>query len=392
MSRFAVNRRYVWLAVVIVVLLAAFAWVALRSGPLAPVDVVLAEAREQPIAPALVGIGTVEARYTYSIGPTAPGRLASIEVDVGDRVSPGQLLGRMDPVDLQQRIAASAEAQGRAAAVERTAEAQIGEAGSRLTLARSDLARAEDLYRGGWLTRAALDQKRQAASAAEAAVAAAVANRDAAISERQRSGADRAAIEAQSANLQLHSPRAGIVVERLAEPGSTVVAGQAVVKVVDPQELWIAARFDQARAAGLRPGLAATVTLRSRPDQKLRGHVLRVEPVADSVTEEVRAKIAFSTGSALPPLGELAEVTVSLPAGKPRLTVPSSAIQTANGKTGVWLVEDGAIAFQPVTLGVEGSDGRIAVESGLAKGDRVVAYSARPLSARSRIRAVDRLK
>jgi HlyD family secretion protein len=80
--------------------------------------------------------------------------------------------------------------------------------------------------------------------------------------------------------------KAGLVVRRLAEPGTTVVAGQAVIEVVDPAELWINARFDQTRAGGnLPPVKPARVVLRSRIDTPLRGSVLRVEPVADAVTK-----------------------------------------------------------------------------------------------------------
>lgn len=61
------NRTLAVLAVIFP-LLALFVYVALRSGPLAPVPVVLATVEERGLAPILFGIGTVEARYTYKIG------------------------------------------------------------------------------------------------------------------------------------------------------------------------------------------------------------------------------------------------------------------------------------------------------------------------------------
>ena len=56
------------------------------------------------ITPALFGIGTVEARYTYKIGPTFAGRVKRLEVHVGDQVKAGQVLGEMEPVDLDARV------------------------------------------------------------------------------------------------------------------------------------------------------------------------------------------------------------------------------------------------------------------------------------------------
>lgn len=384
--------RRVWMLLAVLVPLALLLfWVAIRSGPLAPVKVTVAQVDERAITPALFGIGTVEARYIHKIGPTAPGRVARIAVDVGDRVEAGQLLALIDPIDLDQRIVAASGSAGRSAALEQAATSQVADASARLALARSEAARGEELFRGGWLTRAALDQRRQSLAAAEAGLAAAQANRAAATHDRGRTGAERAALQEQKTNLRLVAPKAGLVVRRLAEPGTTVVAGQAVVEIVDPAQLWINARFDQTRAGGLAAGLPARIVLRSRIDAPLRGAVLRVEPVADAVTEEVLAKVAFNGHTAHPPIGELAEVTISLPSRQRTLALPNAAVHRTGGRVGVWAMRDGDLEFVPVRLGVEDADGWVQVLEGLAKGDRVVVHSARPLTSSSRIAVVEKL-
>lgn len=385
------SRRALMLSAVLAALVLLLGFVAVRSGPLAPVKVTVARVEERAITPALFGIGTVEARYIHRIGPTAPGRVASLAVDVGDRVEAGQVLALIDPVDLDQRIVAASGGAGRAAALEQAAASQVADAGARLALARSEATRGEELFRGGWLTRTALDQRRQALAAAEAGLAAARANRTAASRDRGRAGAERAALQQQEANLRLIAPRAGLVVRRLAEPGTTVVAGQAVIEVVDPAELWINARFDQTRAGGITAGLPARIVLRSRSDAPLRGAVLRVEPVADAVTEEILAKVAFDPGAGLPPLGELAEVTVALPARARARAVPNAAIHRVGNEVGVWVLRDGDLQFAALKLGAEDANGWVQVLDGLATGDRVILHSARPLTALSRITVVDKL-
>jgi hypothetical protein len=165
-----------------------------------------------------------------------------------------------------------------------------------------------------------------------------------------------------------------------------------VIEVVDPAQLWVDARFDQASAAGLRAGLAATIVLRSRPAERLAGHVLRVEPRADAVTEELLAKVTFDVApGALPPLGELAEVTVALPPTTSAPVVANAAVQRRDGRTGVWVVEKGGLAFRPVTLGAGDLEGRVQVLDGLAQDERVVVHSARALGDRTRIRVVERI-
>src|SRR3990172_9241935 len=116
MKRPPLQGRTLALLAVIVPLLALLVYVALRSGPLAPVAVTDATVESRAVTPVLFGIGTVEARYTYRIGPTFAGRVERLDVHVGDRVKAGQVLGEMDPVDLDDRVRSQESAFKRAEA------------------------------------------------------------------------------------------------------------------------------------------------------------------------------------------------------------------------------------------------------------------------------------
>ena len=283
MKKLPLQGRTLALLAVIIPLLVLFIYVGLRSGPLAPVAVTVASVESRAITPALFGIGTVEARYTYKIGPTFAGRVKRLEVHVGDQVKAGQVLGEMEPVD-------------------------------------------------------------------------------------------------------------GVVAVRDADPGTTIVAGQAVVEVIDPKSLWINVRFDQISASGLAGGLPAHIVLRSRGGQTLKGRVLRVEPKADAVTEETLAKVTFDNKpEPLPPVGELAEVTVDLPALPAAPLIPNAAVQREGDKVGVWQIVDGDLHFSPVKLGTSDLNGYVQVREGLKNGDQVVTYSEKALTARSRIHVVEHI-
>ena len=84
----------------VVPLVALFFFVVLRSGPLAPVPVTVTTVEVREVSPALFGIGTVEAKSLFKIGPNAPGRVRNVFVNVGDRVSARQLLAEMERPDL----------------------------------------------------------------------------------------------------------------------------------------------------------------------------------------------------------------------------------------------------------------------------------------------------
>ena len=376
MSLLKTKARTLALIAVIVPLLAVFANVAMRSGPLAPVKVTVIRVEEGVVAPALFGIGTVEARYTYRIGPTAAGRVKRVDVQVGERVRAGQLLAEMEAVDLGDRIRAQEAALGRAEAAVREAEARQG-------FARAQARRYDQL---GSVQAACAElalTRRQELEVAEAGLAAAR-------EERTRARAEGAALQAQLANLRLLAPVDGVVVLREVEPGTTVVAGQAVVEVVDPATLWVDLRLDQVNAGGLAAGLPARVVLRSRSGEALAGRVLRVEPKADAVTEELLAKVVFDRlPEPMPPLGELAEVSLALPPLPAAPVIPNAAVRREAGVVGVWQVSaEGELRFVPLQLGASDLDGRMQVRAGLAAGDEIVVYSEGALRAGRRIEVV----
>ena len=378
MRSLPIQKRTLALLAVLVPLLLLFIYVALRSGPLAPVAVTLATVDNKSISPALFGIGTVEARYTYKIGPTFPGRLKHLDVHVGERVKAGQVLGEMDPVELDDRMRAQDAAL-------KKASAQLGEARARRDYAQTQARRYAQLLKAGTISEEVVATKQQELLIAEAGLSAAR-------EELSRVRAEAEALAAQRSNLHLIAPVDGLVVSRDADPGTTVVAGEAVVQLIDPQALWINVRFDQVRARGLASELPAQIVLRSQAGEPQTGRVLRVEPLADAVTEEMLAKVVFTQlSNPLPPVGELAEVTVALPALPPGPVIPNAAIRRINGQLGVWEVTNDDLQFTPVTLATSDLNGQVLIQAGLEAGDRIVVYSEKDLSSRSRIHVVEQL-
>ena len=358
--------------------IAAFVWLLTTRGPLAPVGVEIASAARADLSPTVYGIGTVEARRAYAVGPTQAGRVLRVWVDQGDRVKAGQLLAEIDPVDLRQRGEAAASAAARARQTAQAAEAQVAEAESRVRLAQANYARYQALAKQGFVANEMADSRRNEAAAAEAALAAARANAIGAQRDISRAEAELRGIEQVGNNLKLLSPIDGVVTAREAEPGTTVVAGQAVLRLVDPAQLWVRARVDQARAQGIAVGQAADIALRSAPGQSLPGKVARIELQSDAVTEERIIDVAFDPAPAQRYLGELAEVTIRQPGVRDVLAVPRAALAQVKGRTGVWRVTDGRARFQPVQAGVQTAD-QVQIVAGLEAGNRLVVYSAKQL-------------
>jgi len=378
MRKLPLHGRTVALLAVVIPLLMLLGYVALHSGPLAPIAVTVTTVRAQALTPALYGIGTVDARYTYKIGTTFAGRLQRLDVDVGDRVLAGQVLGEMAPVDLDDRVRAQESTVKRAQAALREAEA-------RQAYARAQLARYRQLVVARLISEEVVATRQQELQIADAVFAAAR-------EDIARARSDGEALLAQRGDLRLIAPVDGVVALRTADPGTTIVAGQTVLEVIEPASVWVNVRFDQGSAGGLVAGLPAHIELRSRGGQPLPGRVVRVEPMADAVTEEMLAKVVFDAQlAAMPPIGELAEVTVQLPALAAAPVVPNAALRRIGNQTGVWQLVDGDLHFTAVQIGAADLDGQVQVRDGLQVGDQVIVYSEKLLAAHSAIHVVERI-
>lgn len=365
---------------------AGFFWLLTTRGPLAPVGVQTAKVVRTELTPSVFGIGTVDARLGYAVGPITPGRVLRVLVDQGEAVKAGQLLAEMDPMDLDLRVQAAKSSSSRSRQAVRVADAQVAEAASRVKLAKSSRDRDLVLHRQGVISRQALDVSNSETERAEAALLAARANAAAARGESGRTRAESSGAATLRDSLRIVSPVDGVIVSREVEPGTTVVAGQAVLRLIDPESLWVRARIDQSRAHGVRVGQLASIVLRSAPESLKSGRVARVELQSDPVTEERIVAVSFEPQPAQLYVGELAEVTIQLPRQTDVLTVPSAAIARRGSETGVWQIRDGRARFAAVQAGSQDQADVVQILGGLSEGDEVIVYSSAQLTEAVRVR------
>ena len=384
---FRLRRKAALIAVGSGVLL-SLAWLVTNQGPLAPAKVTVAKVERGALVASTFGIGTVEARRAYALGPTVASRVLRVLVDQGDRVKAGQLVAELDPVDLDQRLASGELAVERAASAIRAAEAQLAESQSRTRVATANARRYGELRAQGFVSQEAVDTRLHEATAASAAADAAAAQVAAARRDRERAQADVAGTARLRAQMRLVSPVDAIVTARLVEPGTTVVAGQAVVQVIDPASLWVRARIDQGQSGALRPGLPAEIALRSDPKTVYRGDVQRVDWVSDAVTEERIVNVGFAARPQAVSVGELVEVTIQVTQLPDARSVPAAAVKRVDRQNGVWRVSDGRVTFQPVNVGTTTLEGRSQILAGLEDGEAVVVHSEQTLRPNGRVKVV----
>ncbi|HVP38256.1 MAG TPA: efflux RND transporter periplasmic adaptor subunit [Candidatus Saccharimonadales bacterium] len=303
--------------------------------------------------------GTVRSRAEARLGAERAGRVAAIPCREGTRVRGGEVLLRLDDTTARTRLAAALrdqEAMAAALQVARSAAAlarQIHDRTRRLwedhlaSQEQMDKARAE-------LERA--DGELHAAGARVASAAAAV--------RLARDEID---------HLQVRSPFPGVVSRRLVEVGESVVPGQPVMEVLDPDRLYVSAPIDERDAGRLRQGLPARVTVDAYPGVIWTGQLVRVSPMVDYVKEqnrtlEVEVELPPAAGKPRPRQGMSADVEVILGNTRQALRVPSSAV--IEGRR-VLVLERGRAAARDVTVGLKNWEWT-QIQSGLREGEEVI--------------------
>jgi HlyD family secretion protein len=375
----------------VLTLLTSIVFVALRIGPLAPVRITIVRIENKSLTPTIFGIGGVEAQQSWLLGPLAAGRVLRVHVNVGQQVKLGQLLAEMDPLDLDQRYASQEALLLKAMGSLTAAQAQLDDAQFRLEVANANWARQKELAHQNFISQGALEIREQELLSAHVVLKVGQASLISARQEILKIKADKQAALLQRQSMRLTAPADAVVTSRDAEAGSTVVAGQAVLRLSQPTGFWIKMRVDQGRSFGLAVGLPAVIVLRSNPLKPLAGKVERVEWQSDVVTEERIAQVSFDRLPSNLSIGEMAEITLTLPETAPSLILPQVSVRQFQGRMGVWKLTLNQLKFVEVKLGLFSPDGWVQVLQGMKQGDEVVVYSEKSITPEMRFKVVETL-
>ena len=309
---------------------------------------------------------------------------------VSNRTLPrvGQHVARGQTIAVIQQVATSAEqAQVRAAAASlsietarleadrRTASGEVEAARVRLDLATKEASRAQRLYE-----RKAFSERQM--QAAEADLKAAKATYYAAVKRLEALGnspsAERSGASVGSANTSytIRAPLSGYVTKVNKSIGEQVAPGEAIVEISNLNTVWVEAPIFEKDLSRLAGNVSATFTTPAYPDQEFKGTVVDIGAVID---EQTRAsKVIFqlpNDGRALR-LGMQANVRLDAGEQVTAMMIPREAVLEHEGKKIVYVLLSGEeFERREVTIGDElGS--RVAVLSGLNKGERVVTQGA----------------
>jgi RND family efflux transporter MFP subunit len=398
------------LAVLILLLGAAGAFIASCGGPKANVRTEEAAANTQPVAIDVTtaaaikrdlprffeATGSLAGDQQTDVAPQTSGKVVAVGVDIGSQVRRGQMLIRLDDAELKLRVDQAAAQVEQAKAAVRQAEEKIGlrpgqafdpnrvaeVAAARVTLelAEKNLVRAEKLIESGDVSRSFYDEQRARRDQLKEQYEVALAQ-----ARQNFAGVDVARTNVANAQAQLAlarknlsyavipAPIDGYVAERTADLGEYVSPQQKVVTIVRTNPLRIRIDIPEQAIPEVRVGQSVSITTSAWPDRNFSGRVARIAPnvSATSRTLTVEAEIENSGGALKP--GQFATVRILQERAEPAVLVPARAVATDAGVSRVYVIKNGHAEQRLVQTGQTEGD-LIEIRTGLAA-DELVATS-----------------
>ena len=236
-----------------------------------------------------VGNGRVEADEV-DIDTKYAGRVAELMVDIGEVVTPGQVMARMDTRDIEQSLSKS-EAQSRQAQrVVEEAQANLTQHETQKVLAEREMDRTRQLLKNGWTTQAIADQRKQQLDAAVAAYNAAQARVFVAQHALEAAQHDAGFYKIQIADNTLVAPKAGRIQYRLANIGEVLAAGGKVFTMLDFTYVYMDIYLPTAEAGKVKVGADAHIVLDAYPNHPIPAKVSFVASQAQFTPKTVETQ------------------------------------------------------------------------------------------------------
>lgn len=302
--------------------------------------------------------GTIHSRVEQTLAFRVGGKIIERKVNLGDRVSPGQLLMRLDPTDYSDGVDA--------------ATAAVAAARSVAVRANANYERVNSLAASGSTSVDMIEQARAAKDSADANLKAAE--------------AQLATVKNQRAYTELRADVAGVVTELPGEAGQVVTAGQPVIKIAQAGAPEAVVGLPE---AGHIIGEAAQITVFGATGAVYNGRLRQVSAAADPSTRLFEARYVLDASLTDAPLGSTVQVSPDgVKAASSSLDVPLSALVDKGSGTRVWVIDaKGSVRARPVKV-ARFNEETATLSSGLSQGEVVVAAGAQLLNEGQVVRAI----
>lgn len=346
-----------------------------RGGPggRAPMPVDMAPATRREVVDYITVVGNLIGQATVDVVPRVGGRIESIPVKLGDRVTKGQTVAKIEDDQIREQI-------NQRMASLKVNEANVQQRESDAKLTETIYARMKAQYDRDLLSKQLLED-------AEAKYNTAVSNVAVAKAQLVQMQSSVDELKITLANTTVTSPVDGFVSKRVLDQGAFAGANTVILSVVDIGTVRMVANLVEKDMKRVQPGVQALVEVDAYPGEQFSGQVSRVAPVFDPATRTAPMEIEVpNPGYRLKP-GLYARVRLTVDRRPNALTVPRGAIADIEGKRGVFMLENQVARFHEVKTGLQDNE-RVEILEGLNEGQRVVTVGTLALRDGDRISVV----
>jgi RND family efflux transporter MFP subunit len=293
------------------------------------------------------------------------GTVSNVDAELGQEVREGQVLIQLDTRELQLAVE-------RAESALRQTEAQLGIDSARPGVippdeqiasvrtaianredARTKLAMTQELVNKGLSARTDLDTNDTRLKVAEASVQTALENVRSLKASMQDRRASYELAKKKVADASIRAPAGGTIAERLVQKGEYIRANTQVATIVQLNPLKLQTAVQEKYANVIRRNLAVQFTVEPFPGDVFDGRVLNISPSVNQQTRSFPVEILVSNSSGKLKPGMFAKGTILTQKDANVLGVPQEAISTLAGVSSVFVIEDGTVRQQNVTLGAQ---------------------------------------
>jgi len=329
-----------------------------------PMTVELAPVTRASISDEITVVGNLIGESTVSVAPRAAGRVQEVYVRLGDRVTRGQRIARIEDFELREQIK-------QAEAAQEVSQATIRQREADLTLAKGNVDRNRNLYELKLLPKQTLDDTESRFQSAQAQL-------DLSRAQANQSKARLDELQINLANTVVTSPVNGFIARRAVDPGASVGQNAPVVDVVDISRVRLVANVVEKDLNQLQTGDTTRVQVDAYPGETFTGRIARVSPVLDPATRTAPIEIEIPNPDFRLKPGMYARVRITTDTTKDALVVPSDALADLGGRRGVFQVLNDTAVFRTVQVGTEQQQ-FVEITSGVAEGEQVITTGARAL-------------
>ena len=367
-----------------------------------PVSVQVVVATPADVQTSVVASGRVLPPARVDIGATITGRVEAVRVREGARVAADQVLVELEQRELKAAVAqaqaALKRAQARVNSVNTlalpTAVATQQQAQANLALAEREAQRARELLAKGFVSQSRVDDAERQLEVARSALAGARAQSGAQASggaEAQQAQSQRVEAEAalQLAQAKLgqaliRAPAAGVVLERVIEPGDIAQPGRRMMTLALDGAARLIVQVDEKNLPLIKAGAVATAAADAFPNERFEAVVNYISPGIDAARGTVELRLDVPKPPALLKSDMTVAIDVPGPLLKDTLMLPAEAIRQLQTDAAWVLVErEGRAVRVPVKTGLQ-TQGRVVISDGIRTGERVIL--SRDLEAGARVR------